>query len=262
MELREFATRILHADTLEGKLWRPEGGIDGLSDTSPGERVAWSAPSRPVELQIASRGERLSIPSPRAVGDPEHRVRAIHAFANHELMALELMAWALLAYPEAPVDFRRGLVDVLFDEQRHLRMYVNRIAALGARFGDLPVNDHFWRCAPSLTTPLKWACAMNLTFEQANLDHAPFWAAAFRDVGDEATAAIMDKIAADEEEHVAFGARLLLKESAGRDPFEVYRDNLTHYNEPKRARGPEFRAEARIRAGLPASFVTQMAKFA
>ncbi len=259
MELREFAIAVLHADTLEGKLWRPDGGLAAFTDAMPGEAQAWSEPSRPAELQIAGRRERVSFPSPTALASVEHRVRALHAFANHELMALELMAWALLAYPDAPAAFRRGLVAVLFDEQRHLRMYMSRIEAMGAQFGDLPVNDHFWRCAPSLTTPLKWACAMNLTFEQANLDHAPFWAASFEQFDDAATAAVLRQIAKDEEEHVAFGAALLVQEAGGRDPFEVYRENLTFYNEPKRAKGPEFQADARLRAGLPQEFVRAMA---
>lgn len=258
MELRQFATRLLHADTLEGKLWRPDEGLTDLTDHDPGEPVAWSEPSRPPELIVAPREERIAIPSPRAVGEVEHRVRALHAFANHELMALELMAWALLAFPDASPSFRRGLAAVAFDEQRHLRMYMSRIEALGARFGDLPVNDHFWRCAPALTTPLKWACAMNLTFEQANLDHAPFWERAFRAVGDDATAAVMARIAADEEEHVAFGANLLLRESGQRDPFDVYVENLTFHNAPQRARGPEFHRDARRRAGLPDSFVDRL----
>jgi uncharacterized ferritin-like protein (DUF455 family) len=258
MELRDFATRILHATSLDGKLWRPEGGLQAFTDRGPGEATSWRRPSRPPELEIAPRGQRVSIPSPRALGQVEHRVRVLHAFANHELMALELMAWALLAYPDAPAAFRRGLVAVLFDEQRHLRMYMSRIEAMGAQFGDLPVNDHFWRCAPDLTTPLKWACAMNLTFEQANLDHAPFWAQAFRQFDDEATAAVLERIARDEEEHVAFGAALLLERSGTRDPFEVYRENLTFHNDPARARGPEFKADARRRAGLPDDFVRRL----
>jgi len=42
-----------------------------------------------------------------------------------------LIAWALLAHPDAPVQFRRGLVAILADEQRHLGLYFERLAALG-----------------------------------------------------------------------------------------------------------------------------------
>ncbi|MBA2663365.1 MAG: DUF455 domain-containing protein, partial [Bradymonadaceae bacterium] len=88
MELREFAQRLLHADTLEGKFYVPEGGVITLSDHSPGEAMAWSAPARPVELQIATKSERRRkrLPHPDTLGQPEMAVRVLHAFANHELM--------------------------------------------------------------------------------------------------------------------------------------------------------------------------------
>ena len=48
-----------------------------------------------------------------------------------------MFAWALLAFPEAPLDFRRGLLRILDDEQRHTRMYIARVEDAGARFFEM-----------------------------------------------------------------------------------------------------------------------------
>jgi uncharacterized ferritin-like protein (DUF455 family) len=258
-ELRQFAQRVLHADTLEDKLWLPEGGIAALTDEAPGEPVQWSEPGRPAELKIASRKDRKKLPALASLDRPDMRVRVLHTFANHELMAVELMAWALLAYPEAGTAFRRGLAHILADEQRHLRLYMDRIEAHGAHFGDLPVNDHFWRCAPSLTTPLKWVSAMNLVFEQANLDFAPVFGEQFERVGDTASAELMKVIEHDEIHHVGFGAHFLKQHTPqGRSSYDVWVENLTFHNSPDRARGTEFNAAARLESGLDEEFVERV----
>ncbi len=259
MELRVFAERILFTPTLEARLSVPAGGLAGLTDEDPGSAQPWRTPARPEHLQIAPKRERKSLPHPSALDDPVMRVRCLHTFANHELMALELMAWALLAYPDAPTAFRRGLAWLIVEEQRHLRLYMSEIERLGAQFGDLPVNDHFWRVAPSLETPLQWVCAMNLTFEQANLDHAPVFAEHFEAAGDPECAELMRQITEDEIKHVGFGARWLRYFSDDDEAtFEVFADNLTFYNTPNRARGDALNVEARRRAGLDDDFIARM----
>lgn len=259
MELSEFATRILFATTLEEKLKGPPGGLQSLTDNNPGPARSWSEPSRPPELVIAPRNKRFKFPRLDNLDQPEMAIRALHTFANHELMAVELMAWAILAYPDAPPGFRAGLARLILDEQRHTRLYADRIEELGAQFGDLPVNDHFWRCAPGLTTPLKWVCAMNLTFEQSNLDHAPFFRRAFLDVEDHRSAEILAKIFEDEIHHVGFGAHWLqYYRPSGQSSFETYLANLTFHNEPIRGRGVHFDPEARRMAGLDQDFIDGM----
>ena len=258
MELSEFAERILMGTTLADKFFVPPQGLRSLSDDVRPEARAWNEPGRPAHLAIADKRTRKRLPQPAALHDPEMRIRCLHTFANHELMALELMAWALLAFPETPRSYRIGLAHIMVDEQRHLQLYMERIEQLGATFGDLPLNDHFWRVAPSLTDPLKFASAVNLTFEQANLDHAPMFAGYFDDVDDPISANLMRQIAEDEITHVGFGAKVLRDHAAGEDTFTLWSQNLTFHNTPERARGPQFNEELRRRAGLDEAFIRQM----
>jgi uncharacterized ferritin-like protein (DUF455 family) len=256
MELQEWATRIFAADCLDEKLLAPPAGVQELTDLRPGTAVAWRRPPRSGSLAIAPKEQRLKVPRPSMLGQEEMRVRSLHAFANHELMALEMMAWALLAFPEADPSFRRGLAQVLVDEQRHFQLYCERLEAMGVRFGDLPVNDHFWRAGPDISDPLDWVCTMHLTFEQANLDHAPFYARLFREVGDEPSAQLMQTIFEDEIHHVRFGVRWLKNlHSEEQSLFDTFASHCGQINPPVRAKGWEFQDEARRAAGLDEEFI-------
>jgi uncharacterized ferritin-like protein (DUF455 family) len=253
---------------LEGKLENPAAalmripnGLPMLSDEQPGDAVEWQCPSRPAFLEIASKRKRKRIPHAEALRDPEMRVRTLHAFANHELMALEMMAWALLAFPHAPRGFRMGLVRIILDEQEHTRLYIERVQAMGAAFGDFPLNDHFWRIAPQIKDPLTWVCAMHLTLEQANLDHAPFYERIFREFDDHASAALMQRIFADELMHVRFGGHWLRHYTPeGTSSFEQFLSHLPVWCSPTRARGLEFNEEGRRLAGLDDEFIQRMAE--
>ena len=256
MELREWALRVFSADTLEEKLVQPTGGLKSLTDEAPGEVVPWSRPPRSGKIQIAPKGTRIKFPCPRSLQHKDMRVRCLHTFANHELMALEMMAWALLAFPQADSNFRRGLASVLMDEQRHFRLYAERLQEMGVQFGDLPINDHFWRAASHLTDPLKWVCTMHLTFEQANLDHAPFYARQFRGVEDQKSAELMDLIFRDEIKHVRFGSHWLKEYQGEQTLFGAFLGNCSAHNMPDRARGMEFQEEARRKAGLDEAFIS------
>src|SRR5689334_10562288 len=86
-------------------------------------------PGRPPELRIARRSERT--PRTAALKDPHYRARTLHAFLHHELQAAELMCWALLAFSDAELEFRKGLLDVCLDEIRHMNLYREHIARLG-----------------------------------------------------------------------------------------------------------------------------------
>jgi uncharacterized ferritin-like protein (DUF455 family) len=254
MELRHFADRVLLADDLAVKL-APPG--EELTDDDPGaaERLR---PARPPELEIADAGS-VTVPAIGGMADREQRSRIVHAFANHELQAAELFAWALRAFPDAPPDFRAGLAGILQDEQRHTRMYVACLEALGGRFGEQPVSGYFWSKTPAITSPLRFVCAMSLTFENANLDHTVDYAAAARDAGDDDTAAVIDRVHRDEVEHVRFGWRWLrLLKDDDATMWQAFRDHLTWPLRPVKAKGRSFHRRGREAAGLDADFIRRL----
>lgn len=97
MELHAFAERVLLAPALDDKL----RGVDlgSLTDADPGPAVRVDRPARPANLQFAGRREAPPMPRPEAFADPARRAIAHHIMANHELQALEVMAFTLLAFP-------------------------------------------------------------------------------------------------------------------------------------------------------------------
>ena len=255
MLARDYALAIVTGDTLAAKLVPPPANVV-LEDTGAPLRI--EVPGRPASLAIVA-GRSARVPPVAGMADPSQRARILHALANHELQAIELFAWALLAYPDTPVAFRRGLVAILADEQRHLALYCDRLAAHRVAFGDHPVTGHFWNKLDHLTTPLEFVCAMGLTFENANLDFAGDYAMAARACGDTATAAALDRVHTDEIAHVHFGW-VWLRRFAGEgvDPWQAYLANVRFPLGPRRARGARFDREARQRAGFDDAFIAQL----
>src|SRR3954454_18233484 len=137
MEIRDFARTVLLTEDLDVKL---TPAPSALSDAEPGPAFRAAAPGRPANLRF----QKVAVPSIEGMADPAQRPRILHSLANHELQAAELFAWALLAFPDAPPPFRRGLAGILVEEQRHTRMYRARPEASGTGLGDFPVHGYFW----------------------------------------------------------------------------------------------------------------------
>ncbi|HSG40224.1 MAG TPA: DUF455 family protein [Thermoanaerobaculia bacterium] len=252
MEIREFARAVVLTEDLDAKLAPPPAG---LTDDDPGPPLRIETPGRPPHLRF----QRVEVPSIEGFHDPAQRVRILHALANHEFQAAELFAWALLAFPDTPPEFRRGLLRILQDEQRHTRMYIARTEDAGARFGDFPVHGYFWKKVESITTPLRFLCAMSLTFENANLDHTTEYAEAARRAGDLKTATVIERVHQDEIEHVRFGwTWLQVFKGEDESAWDAFQSNLTWPLRPIRARGRTFYREGREAAGLDAEFIRRL----
>ena len=250
MEISDFAERVLFGASIADKL----ADSGDLTDRSPRRIAAPKAPGRPAELVFAPDA-RAPFPTLAALERDEARGRALHFFANHELLAAELMAAMLLTFPEAPPRFRIGLARTIVDEQRHLARYVARMEALGVGLGDVPVNDYFWRATIGVASPLEFVARMSLGFEQANLDFSIAYEARFSAIGDEVTAALMRDVYEDEIRHVRLGVRWFDEWRDGAaTAWDAHVAALGDFN-PLRLKGPVFDADGRRRAGLPADYI-------
>lgn len=256
MELRAFAERILLSPSIEAKLEPCDAPTE---DQAPGAAVRIDTPTRPENLLFAAPRTTPSMPHPLALGDEYKRAVAHHIMANHELQALEVMAWVLLAFPEAPAEFRTGLARVMADEQRHTRMHMERASRLGLEFGQLPVNCYIWKQTRSFETLLDYIAVLPLVFEARNLDHTLELEAAFQAVGDPRSAALMRRIHEDEIEHVAFGLHWLrILKAPSQSEWEAYCAHLKWPMSPSKAVGDEFQRPARLRAGMTEEFLSHL----
>jgi uncharacterized ferritin-like protein (DUF455 family) len=257
MELRTYAERVLLSESLDEKLAYPGRS---LTDKRPGEAWRPERPARPPQLRFAARRSAPAMPKPGAFKDQKKRAIAHHIMANHELQALEVMAWVLVAFPDAPADFRRGMVAVMIDEQRHTRLHIDRAEALGLRFSDLPVNSYIWQKAQQFECVLDYLAGLPLVFEGANLDHSLEFAAHFEQAGDDRSAAIMRAIHHDEIQHVAFGLEWLRKlKPPEQSDWEAFESHLKWPLRAEKARGEVFQRDARRAAGMSDDFIEHLA---
>ena len=253
----EYAQRILFGETLEDK----------YSDT-PFEWTAWTEfelPKLPGRTgQLALSDSKIKFPKVSRFNETDKKAMALHSFANHELLAIEMMASAILIYPhvtDEDVRFKKGIVTALKDEQKHLNLYIKRMNELGYEFGDFPLNDFFWRQMENLKTAPQYTAMMALTFEAANLDFAQYYANVFRFHGDTATAEILEIVLEDEISHVAFGSHWMKKWRGDKKLWDYYLSCLPGPITPSRSKGIDFDPVIHAKAINDDEFIRSLISF-
>jgi uncharacterized ferritin-like protein (DUF455 family) len=254
-DVEAWALHYISSTDLRVKLAPPPTPDEFCTHMAP-LRIA--QPGRPPELKPAPRGQRL--PKPQAFTQAKHRARALHSFFHNELQAAELMCWALLAFCDAEPEFRRGLVRVCWDEIRHMQLYRAHIEYLGFAIGDFGVRDWFWSRVPACPSKLSFVAVMGMGLEAANLEYAPSFAAHFRAVGDEAGAALQERVAEDELAHVRFATQWFREWTGGCD-FATWVAQLPPPWSPWVLRGEPMAHAARRRAGMSDGFVAALAAY-
>jgi len=258
MEWQSCFQRILFGGELADKLTPIQVTDIGkvTIDTLP------ELPERSASIQFSEL--QLKFPKAHQLKDDHKKAQALHAFANHELLAIEMMAAAILLFakthPEQHV-LLKSIAGALKDEQKHFKLYVHRIEDLGHSFGDFPLNTFFWNYMRKATTPASFLSMMSLTFEQANLDFAIYYRDIFREHGDKTTADIMQIVLDDEVKHVAVGSFWLNKWKEDRDLFDYYLACLPENLTPNRSKGIVINKDVREQAGLDANYIERLISY-
>lgn len=247
---------LVTTHALAGKLAPPAPPAAFASPTPPARRIA--APGRPPELRVVARAPK--VPRPGALHDPRRAAELCHSFLHHELQAAELMAWAVLAFPDTPEAFRRGLVRIAEDELRHVGLFAAQIARLGHAVGDFPVRDWFWSRVPSVQTPAQFVALLGVGLEGGNLDHSARWARHLEDAGHSEIAAAVTRIGDEEIPHVRFALRWL-EHFAGDAEWSRWLALLPPPLSPILFRGRPLDRERRRRAGMSDAWLDELERW-
>lgn len=262
MRLHDFAHKILFSGNLEDKLISSD--LIDWDDETSWEPIRADFPERAKNISFSK--DQVKFPGKGALKHPRERGKALHFFANHELLAIEMMAQALLLFPDLTLQQKKLLVKTLSEEQKHFQLYRERMKDFQVEFGDFPLNSFFWTFMENVHTHDEFFAVISLTFEQANLDFANYYKGIFADVGDEKTAEVLNVVYEDEIKHVARGRHeitqsLKISSKEASDLWDYYCEILPPPLTPSRAKGMIFDESARSRAGLPSDFISSLLSY-
>ncbi|TGL59173.1 DUF455 family protein [Leptospira ognonensis] len=257
MKISEYAKHLLLSDSLEDKFLAPAKVWEEDDEKNP---LRIEKPNRPAALMFSD--QRTKIPRVEHLNQPSARGLTLHHFANHELMAIELFAFALLAFPDAPKRVKLGFLKTIEEEQFHLKLYLNRMNDFGIQFGDIPLNYMFWKQIPKMKSLESFSAIMSISFEGANLDFSQIYTQAFLHFGDFETAKIMNQVFEDEVKHVKRGLRILQNKTTSTSlEWSHYLSLLEYPLTPRRAKGFFYFPETRKLAGLNDEFCRELGNF-
>ncbi len=257
MLLSEYAKEILLGENLDQKLIE----FDKIEFDDWSEFEIPKLPSRSDKFKISPKNQKF----PRGhFHEDGKKAIALHSFANHELLATEMMATALLVFPHHTEElkrFKRGVISSLVDEQKHFKLYVKRLNDLGYEFGDFILNDFFWSYMDKIKSPAQYLAVMSLTFEAANLDFAHYYKHIFKELGDTKTASILNVVLEDEISHVNLGVHYLGKWKQDKDLWTYYNELLPYPLTPARSKGKVFIEHVREKAKMDTEFIGKLKSF-
>lgn len=222
----------------------------GLRSTGPMMPERPGRPERPLLLPPRDMPRR-------SAGGMKGRIALLHSIAHIELNAID-MTWDLVGrfYTEpVPGSFFDDWVRVGVEEAKHFKLVCERLAELGANYGDLPAHDGLWQAAQATGHSLLARVAIvPLVLEARGLDVQPGMIEAMSRHGDTASARVLEVIYRDEKRHVAFGSKWFrfLCEREGVEPQSTFHE-LVRKNF-KGAIKPPFNDRARAEAGLTPGF--------
>ncbi len=250
MNYIQIAKNILHRGDLESKLKIEEFALT-LDDPI-------NLPVRAESLKFSQK--QVKFPKKGQLKNIKKRALALHFFANHELLAIELFAWSILTF-NPPESRLKSILATIEDEQKHLSLYLVKMKEYGVELGDYPLNGFLWKVISKSQSFEEFYALMALTFEQANLDFMKYYIGIFSEIGDESVCKILDIIYQDEIKHVARGVSYLNSVKREADLWSYYQSLLPEKMTPARAKGMTFDESARLSAGLDQKYIQSLKNY-
>ncbi|MDD2767783.1 MAG: ferritin-like domain-containing protein [Methylococcus sp.] len=221
-----------------------EGWLDFASAGEPKSIGTARFPERPPRV------DPRDLPR-RRINTLEGRVALLHAVAHIEFSAIQLAWDHLYRFRGLPETYYRDWLGVAAEEAEHFAMVRERLRELGADYGDLPAHGGLWSIAEDTAYDVAARMALVPRYMEARgLDVTPGMIERLRQVGDERSVAILERILHDEIGHVALGTEWFrwVCGQRGIDPEAEY-FVLVERHLKGQVRGP-FNAELRKRAGF------------
>ncbi len=233
--------------------WK-DGSINEVGHQTPPDH-----PARPQKPDILNPRDMPR----RRLGSESGRIALIHSIAHIELNAIDI-AWDIMArfeYENLPKSFFDDWVQVAYDEAVHFQLLNDRLADFDTTYGDLPAHAGLWDAAFKSRHDLMARCALvPMVLEPRGLDTTPPTVEKLRRMGDEKTAAILERIGVEEIPHVAAGTRWFnhMAQRRNVDPIATYH-NLIRSLFNTKLKGP-FNKQARDQAGLTPDYYEPLSK--
>jgi uncharacterized ferritin-like protein (DUF455 family) len=140
----------------------------------------------------------------------------VHGIMVGELQAMEGAGRTVYDFPDAPWEFTMDMARQVWDESRHVDIYVRLLAHLGGYVGEFPETTILWRCACAEDAAARVA-GVNRGLEGLACDVFNQLVHIARKIGDPILERAVDFVLADEITHVRMGSKWLTKLTEG-DP--------------------------------------------
>jgi uncharacterized ferritin-like protein (DUF455 family) len=140
----------------------------------------------------------------------------IHGILVGELQAMEGAGRTVYDFPDAPWEFTMDMARQVWDESRHVEVYLRLIEYLGGYVGEFPETTLLWRCACAEDAAARVA-GVNRGLEGLACDVFAQLVEVAKRLPDPVVAEAVDYVLADEITHVRMGSYWLNKLTEG-DP--------------------------------------------
>jgi uncharacterized ferritin-like protein (DUF455 family) len=148
------------------------------------------------------------------LGSRESIKERVHGIMVGEMQAMEGAGRSVYDFPDAPWEFTMDMARQVWDESRHLEIYLRLLEHLDGYVGEFPETTILWRCACAEDAAARVA-GVNRGLEGLACDVFNQLVHIAKKIGDPILERAVDFVLADEITHVRMGSKWLTRLTEG-----------------------------------------------